>query len=97
MALLLAACNCDSRTQTTDTGDESSGGDSETSGSDPDLPLQQDLPPLCDAPTLLCGGECIDPEFDNNHCGECNHACMVPPEEYYPVGRCWGDVPTNVL
>ena len=30
---------------------------------------------ICDGPRLLCGGACVDPLFDANHCGGCGRAC----------------------
>jgi hypothetical protein len=40
----------------------------------PDLPAE-DLPPQCEAPLIECGGECIDPMTDIEHCGVCDNEC----------------------
>ncbi len=40
----------------------------------PDLPAE-DLPPPCDAPLIACGGECIDPMTNDEHCGSCDNGC----------------------
>lgn len=90
LALLSAGCSCGPRTITSETSESDSIGS--TSPGVPDVPpdLPPDLPPTCGAPLLLCDGECVDPQFDSDHCGQCGHKCNVPPPEYYQVGRCWG-------
>jgi hypothetical protein len=40
----------------------------------PDLPAE-DLPPPCEASLIACGGECIDPMTNVEHCGFCDNEC----------------------
>ena len=37
--------------------------------------------PECDVDQLLCGEECIDPDWDVVHCGMCDNPCAEPVEE----------------
>lgn len=32
---------------------------------------------MCDPGELLCDGECIDPQSDDDHCGACGFSCMI--------------------
>jgi hypothetical protein len=38
-------------------------------------PLGDTTDTLCDAPFLLCSGECVDAATDARHCGACGNAC----------------------
>ncbi len=38
-------------------------------------------PGVCEAPMLECAGDCIDPDTNRRHCGECGEDCG-------PGGRC---------
>ncbi len=72
-----AACKCDggegggtttSSSTQTDTGTTGSGGSTSTgSGGEGGS--------ACASPKLLCGNDCVDPQTDKAHCGECDHAC----------------------
>jgi hypothetical protein len=34
-----------------------------------------DAPPVCNAPNMVCGGECTDVTSNEQYCGDCNTAC----------------------
>lgn len=34
-----------------------------------------DAPPACNAPSMVCGGECVDVTSSNEFCGDCTTAC----------------------
>lgn len=34
--------------------------------------------PECSGGDMFCGGACVDPRTDENHCGECDNACVSP-------------------
>ncbi len=38
----------------------------------------EDTGPICLAPAILCGEECIDPENTLAHCGGCDQPCDIP-------------------
>lgn len=42
-------------------------------------PANREPPPelRCDYPLMACGGQCVDVERDNAHCGFCGEACDV--------------------
>lgn len=50
-------------TESSDTDESETEADSGTGGGD------------CMAPMLVCGGTCIDPSMDSEHCGECGEDC----------------------
>jgi streptogramin lyase len=31
---------------------------------------------ICEAPHVVCGGDCVNPNTDDNHCGRCDNACV---------------------
>jgi hypothetical protein len=35
---------------------------------------------VCDGGEIQCGGECVDPMVDENHCGECDNPCSAGQE-----------------
>lgn len=34
-----------------------------------------DAPPVCNAPNMTCGGQCVDVTTSEQYCGDCNTAC----------------------
>gem|GEM_PF-4852694 len=49
--------------------DQSEGGEGE------DAPREADVDAGCPPGEIRCGTDCVDPETDPNHCGECDLAC----------------------
>lgn len=43
--------------------------------------------PTCEPPEEACGGRCVDPQIDPNHCGSCFHKCH-PAMEQCADGEC---------
>jgi hypothetical protein len=39
----------------------------------------------CAEPKVVCDNQCVDLEYDNDHCGTCGHAC-APTQSF---GQCW--------
>ncbi len=37
--------------------------------------IARDMPPACDDPRRLCGGECVDTASDRRHCSACDAPC----------------------
>jgi hypothetical protein len=48
---------------------------------------------LCDAPMMLCSGNCIDPEADQDNCGKCGKSCS--PGTVCAAGKCTFPCPAN--
>ena len=50
-------------------------------------------PSGCIEPMLGCGGSCLDPSTDRNHCGECNNRCGSA--ETCTAGDCFCTTPCS--
>lgn len=82
-AVLIVVAGCGPRageasaSTTTGTGTDATG-TSDTDG-------QTGMSVVCEPPEVACGDVCANLQFDNDHCGSCDHACRPTGV----VGDCW--------
>lgn len=71
------------------TGTTSTGGADATSESDGASGTMLP-PPDCDAPEVACGQECVDLQWDSEHCGRCDNYCGLEGAKFGQCheGRC---------
>ncbi|MEM9453631.1 MAG: hypothetical protein AAGF11_05600 [Myxococcota bacterium] len=74
LGLPLSGCVAEYRaTVETETDAETESADTEGDGTDTVVTPPAD----CAEDYVLCDGECIDPRWDSNHCGDCDEACLL--------------------
>ncbi|MEZ4409824.1 MAG: hypothetical protein R3A52_25630 [Polyangiales bacterium] len=62
-----------------DTGSPQDTGTPDDAGAPDDTGTPGDTGMMCLSGQVECGGACVDPQTDNNHCGACGTVCTAPP------------------